>query len=318
MLCLRHLSLPRLFTLRFEGHALVAAAFLAALFAFPARGHAQQPPAAPAPSAARILLLPRRALAGERITLAVLDINGRLTPGVTVTFSSGDRVTTDATGRATLAAPSAPGTIFASIAGRPGRVPLTVVALHALTGASGTPHAQESSTPRLAVRAVPRFALLADRFTLSGTGFCGAADANRVLIAGHPALVLAASSLALAILPPEGLPAGPAEVTLSCGARAAPPFSLLFVSLELVASSTPLAPGEKRELVILVHGTTERVPLEALNLAPQIAELAGGNPVRLPSTGGPENSAHLQLLGRSRGSFLISIRLVPSYTPPHR
>jgi len=318
VLCLRHFSLPRLFTLRFEGHARVAAAFLAAVLAFPVLSHAQQPPAAPAPSAARILLLPRRALAGERITLAVLDINGRLTPGVTVTFSSGDRVTTDTTGRATLAAPSAPGTIFASIPGRPGRVPLTVVALRTFTGAGGTPHAQESSTLRLVVRGVPRFALLADRFTLSGTGFCGAADANRVLIAGRPGLVLAASSLALAILPPDGLPAGPAEVTLSCGTRAAPPFSLRFVSLELVASSTPLAPGEKREIVILVHGTTERVPLEARNLAPEIAELAGGNPVRLSSTGGPENSARLQLLGRSHGSFLISIRLVPSYAPPHR
>jgi len=299
-------------TLRLEGLTLIAVAFLAALFVFPALGHAQQPPAAPAPSAARILLLPRRALAGERITLAVLDFNGRLTPGVSVTFSSGDRVTTDATGRATLAAPSAPGTFFASIPGRPGRVPLTLVAPPSLAGAGGT------SLPRLAVRAVPRFVLLADRFDLFGTGFCGAADANRVLIAGQPALVLAASSLVLTILPPDGFPAGPAEVTLACGERAAPPFSLHFVSLELVASSTPLAPGEKRDLVILVHGTAERVPLEVRNLAPQIAELAGGNPVRLPSTGGPENSAHLQLFGRSHGSFLISIRLVPSYVPPHR
>ncbi|MBZ5701983.1 MAG: Ig-like domain-containing protein [Acidobacteriia bacterium] len=309
MLRLPHLSRSRLLALSFAGPALVAAAILAALSVFPALSPAQQPPA---PSAARILLLPRRALAGERITLAVLDYNGRLTPGVTVTFSSGDRVTTDATGRATLAAPSTPGTFFASIAGRPGRVPLTLVAPPVLTGAG------ETSLPRLVARAVPRFALLADRFDLFGTGFCGAADANRVLIAGQPALVLAASSLALTILPPDGLPAGPAEVTLACGERAAPPFSLQFVALELVASSTPLAPGEKRELVVLVHGTAERVPLEARNLAPQIAELAGGNPVRLPSTGGPENSARLQLLGRSRGSFLISIRLAPSYAPPHR
>ncbi|MBZ5539635.1 MAG: hypothetical protein LAN61_03835 [Acidobacteriia bacterium] len=318
MLRLRHFCFSRLFTLRLEGLALVAVTILAALSVFPALGHAQKLPAAPAPSAARILLLPRRALAGERITLAVLDFTGRLTPGVSVAFSSGDRVTTDATGRATLAAPSAAGTFFASISGRPGRVPLTIVASQALTGAGGTPRAGETSLPRLAVLAIPRFALLADRFDLFGTGFCGAADANRVLIAGQPALVLAASSLALTILPPDGLPPGPAEATLACGERAAPPFSLHFVSLELVASSAPLAPGEKRELVILVHGTAERVPLEARNLAPQIAELAGGNPVRLPSTGGPENSAGLQLFGRSHGSFLISIRLVPSYVPPHR
>ena len=64
----------------------------------------QQP--APSPAGARILLLPRRIVSGERATLAVLDVNGRLTPGVTVNFSNGDRVTTDQTGRGLFVAPS--------------------------------------------------------------------------------------------------------------------------------------------------------------------------------------------------------------------
>jgi len=54
---------------------------------------AQQSPLAPArPTAARILLLPRRIVSGERATLAVLDVNGRLAPGVTIRFSNGDHV----------------------------------------------------------------------------------------------------------------------------------------------------------------------------------------------------------------------------------
>src|SRR5215472_8272182 len=57
-----------------------------------ARAAAQQ---SPTPSGARILLLPRRAAAGEAATLAVLDMNGRLTPGATVIFTTGTRVTTD-------------------------------------------------------------------------------------------------------------------------------------------------------------------------------------------------------------------------------
>src|SRR5260370_25866988 len=72
---------------------------------------------APAASGARILLLPRRIVSGERATLAVLDVNGRLTPGVTVNFSNGDRLTTDATGRALFVAPLNPGVIYGSIAG---------------------------------------------------------------------------------------------------------------------------------------------------------------------------------------------------------
>src|SRR5260370_29238027 len=74
---------------------------------------AQHPPSA---SAARMLLLPRRIVSGERATLAVLDVNGQLTPGVTVNFSNGDRLTTDATGRALLVAPLNAGVIHASIA----------------------------------------------------------------------------------------------------------------------------------------------------------------------------------------------------------
>ena len=60
---------------------------------------------APPASGARILLLPRRIVSGERATLAVLDVNGRLTPGVTVSFSNGDKLTTNATGRALFVAP---------------------------------------------------------------------------------------------------------------------------------------------------------------------------------------------------------------------
>ncbi len=48
---------------------------------------------------ARILLLPRKMVSGDRATLAVLDVNGRLTPGGMVAFSNGDHVTTNATGR---------------------------------------------------------------------------------------------------------------------------------------------------------------------------------------------------------------------------
>src|SRR2546429_705987 len=64
---------------------------------------AQQTPLAPA--AARILLLPKRIVSGERATLAVLDTNGRLAPGVAIHFSNGDHLRTDATGRALFVAP---------------------------------------------------------------------------------------------------------------------------------------------------------------------------------------------------------------------
>jgi hypothetical protein len=274
--------------------AVVPAAFLLA---------AQKPPA---PFAARILLLPKRIVAGEPASLAVLDVNGRLTPGVTVNFSDGNHIVTNATGRALFVAPPKPGVIYATIGERSARDYTTVLTT-----------AEVSSSP-VHVSSAPQFASLADRFELIGAGFCGDADANSVQVAGKPALVLASSRASLIVLPPGDLDPGPANVETSCGKRAAPTFSMVFLDLSLDADSSPLAPGERRTLKVDVRGTAAKVPLEAVNLSPKIAELTGGNPAKASSSGGAENAARFELVGRERGNFLISVRLLPTTTPLRR
>jgi len=259
---------------------------------------------APAASGARILLLPRRMVSGERATLAVLDVSGRLTPGVTVNFSNGDKLATDPTGRALFVAPLTPGVLFASIAGRPGRVTTAVI----------PPSEAASSSPE--IDSAPRVASLADRFEILGRGFCGDADSNQVSVASHPALVLASSPVSLVVLPPMDLGPGPATVDVSCAKHPAWPFPVTFAALDLDADSSPLKAGEHRALTVRVRGTTSKIALEARNLAPEIAELSGGNPIRLFSSGGAENFARFDLIGRKNGSFLISIRLIPSLARP--
>ena len=260
--------------------------------------------AAPAPSAARILLLPRRIVSGERATLAVLGVNGRLTPGSAITFSNGDHLKTDATGRALFVAPLSPGVIYGSIEGRPGRVSTLIL----------TP--AEASSPAMEISSAPRVASLTDRFELSGKGFCGDADANQVTIADQGALVLASSPLSLVVLPLMELPPGPAKVKVSCAKRDAPEFTVLFVGLDLQADSSPLKRGEHRTLTVRVSGTNEKIPLEARNLAPDVTELVGGNPVRRFSNGEEENAAHFEVIGLKNGTFLISIRLVSNLGKP--
>jgi hypothetical protein len=230
----------------------------------------------------------------------VLDVNGRLTPGVTVNFSNGDRLTTDVTGRALFVAPLNSGVIFGSIAGRAGRVATAILA------------PGEASSTSIEVSSAPRVASLTDRFELFGRSFCGDADANQVTIAGQPAIVLASSPAALVVLPSPDLQPGSAAVEISCAKRKAPPFSVTLVGLELEADSSPLKPGEHRGLTVHVRGTTAKIALEARNLAPEIAELSGGNPVRASSSGGAENLGKFEVVGRKNGNFLISIRLVPS------
>jgi len=261
----------------------------------------QEPPPA---SGARILIMPRKIVSGEHATLAVLDVSGRLTPGVTVEFSNGDALKTDATGRAMFVAPLNAEKIYAAIQGRTGRVASTIVP------------AVEAPSATLEVSLAPRLASLSDRFEFMGHGFCGDADANHVLIHGSPGLVLASSPAYLAVLPPADLQAGPAQVQVMCGQKSSPPFTVVFVSLELEAGNAALAPGEHRKLMVRVKGTTTKVNLEARNLAPEVAELQGATPVRAVSAGGADNVASFELVGKQRGSFVISIRLLAPLSAP--
>lgn len=290
----------------FRKAGLLAGSLVAVAIAAWAQQAAQAPqtPPAPAASGARILLLPRKIVTGERATLAVLDMNGRLTPGVIVVFSNGDKLTTNATGRAMFVAPLNIGTISGGIQGRSGRVSSTILSLG------------ELPANMLEVAAAPRAASLSDRFELLGHGFCGDADANRVTIGGVAALVLASSPAYLAVLPPIDMEPGPKPVQVSCGQKMSGPFTVVFVNLELEANSAPLAPGEHRTLTVHVRGSTAKINLEARNLAEDVAELQGGATVRAMSTGGAENVAKFELVGKKRGSFVVSIRLLAPLGPP--
>jgi len=114
--------------------------------------------------------------------------------------------------------------------------------------------AVESPSATLEVALAPRVASLSDRFEFMGHGFCGDADANHVLIHGSPGLVLASSPAYLAVLPPADLQPGPAQVQVTCGQKSSPPFTVVFVSLELEAGNPALAPGEHRKLTVRVKG----------------------------------------------------------------
>jgi hypothetical protein len=254
-------------------------------------------PAPPPAGGARILLLPRLLVAGERATLAVLDVNGRLTPNVEVTFSNGDRLKTDTTGRALFAAPLTPGVITAALPGRGGRVNSVVLAPAAI------------DTPGISVTTVPRVASISDRFDVLGQGFCGDADANSVTIGGQKALVLAASPLALVVLPPAEAEPGASRVEISCAKQSASSFQMTFVELVLEADGSPLAHGEHRTLRVVVHGSAAKLSLEARNLAPDVAELVGGVLAKQATSGEAPNAAKFEVIGKKKGSFLISIRL---------
>src|SRR5580704_15607040 len=75
---------------------------------------AQGPPKSQT-SAPRTIVLPQKMRAGDPATLGVLDAAGRMTAGAVVVLSTGQKVTTDSTGRALFVAPSEPGVMTAKI-----------------------------------------------------------------------------------------------------------------------------------------------------------------------------------------------------------
>jgi hypothetical protein len=62
---------------------------------------------------------------------------------------------------------------------------------------------------------------------------------------------------------------------------------------------------------VRARGTHERLVVEAHNLSSGVATIAGGDPLRLETSGGERNIGRFAIVGRHPGDFLIKIRLVP-------
>jgi hypothetical protein len=254
---------------------------------------AQQPPQATS------LVVPHRIIAGQPATLAALAADGSLVPGVVVEFSGGQRVTTDETGRATFSAPEQPGVLLARIAGTN-------------LGGSTTVFAPRGDQPGgLRLLRYPRIVALGDRFILSGSGFRGEADANRVRLGGQPAVVLAASPEALVALPSPRTDRGAAQLEIEVAGERAGPVAVTVVVLELASGRNRIGPGERAAVVVRVRGSEQRLELEARNRSPEIVTLLGGDVQRVTTRGGSVNTAVVNLEGRRDGEFEISVRLMP-------
>lgn len=281
--------------------AILAACFACALSLIPSRGQA------PLPAAARgaAIVLPPKLVAGFPASLAVLDAEGALVPGARVEFAGGEHVVTDSTGRATFVVPELPsgsraGVLSLSLPG--GAAKETAVVLPAT-----------DSSPGVQIGDISYVIVAQDRFHVTGTGFRGEVDGTRAWIRERLALVLAASPVALVILPPPGLEPGPAEFVLEAARARSDPVTLTLVALEITAKKSTLAPNEKGRLRIGVRGSGQRLELEVRNLTPELVSLEDdAEAVRVHTRGGSNNYAEVNLLGKAPGEFSVSARLLPA------
>jgi hypothetical protein len=246
------------------------------------------------------IVLPPQLETEKPATLAVLDSEGRLMPGVKVVLSNGKRVTTDSTGRARFVVTSEPGTFSAEIEG--GGV-----------SASADVLAMQTAPPEgIVVTSYSHVAAMQDHIAVRGAGFRGDADLNRVTLQGQPALVLASSAVSLVIMAGPNAAPGPADFVVEVGVHKRGPLPLTLVTLEIEGPAGKLARGKKAQLVVHIRGTEEKLALALRNLSPGSVELIGGNMQRVVSSGGSQNKAAVGMRGIREGDFSVSVRLVPT------
>ncbi len=274
---------------------------------FPVLAGAQEAPRVQA-AAPRTIVLPQKMVAGVPATLAVLDAAGRMLPNVVVELSGGQKVTTDATGRALFAAPSEPGALTAQIPGQDVSASAPVV-----KSADPDPRTSaESPSTAMRVLAYPHFISLHDRFTMAGSGFRGDADANRVFLAGQACLVLASSPVSLVVLPGLHIPIGTITLRVTVAGHDAGSNPVVMVLLEFSGPAEAPRAGAQGKLTVRALGTRERLAVEVRNASPEIIQLPRGNVERVTTSGGERNAAEIETKFLASGDYMVTARLIPT------
>jgi hypothetical protein len=256
-----------------------------------------------------VIILPLKAVAGVQATLAVLDAQGRLLPNIEVVLSGGQKVTTDATGRALFKAPGVPGSLTAKTS-RAGITSTTSVV------ASEDPDPQLTSPgPSGAAKVVsyPHVMAIHDRFTLEGIGFRGAADSNHVSLNGDPCLVVAASPVSLVVLPGPSVPVGDVTLEVTVAGMEAGQFPVSAVLLEISGPAEGVNAGAVGKLFVRARGSTQPLMLEVRNGSPGVIQLSKGNIQRVKTSGGDENIAAVEVKFVSGGNYSVSARLISAW-----
>lgn len=242
------------------------------------------------------IVLPPRLMAGHPATLAVLGVDGKLAPGVSVTLGDGQTLTTDRTGRAVFTVPATGDYLLAKGSGA------SVAAL--IDPAAGASEPKETTLPSIVS--------IRDRFWICSAGLRGDADANRVTINNEPALVLAASPECLVALPSPRVTPGPATISVeSPGTQAT--LKTTLVALDFDVPQPGLVPEKKSLLAVRVRGSDQKLGIVVENQTPGVLRFVHGDAQELLTEGGAQNSATVEVQAIRSGDY--SFRAHPLGAP---
>jgi hypothetical protein len=239
------------------------------------------------------IVLPARLVSGQPATLAVLGVDGRLAPEITVQLGNDQRVKTDKAGRASFTVPVGGSVLVATAAGN---------------SAAALVDPSVSAAPAQGP-AVPPVVSQLDEFPICGSGFSGDADSNHVTLNDDRAFVLAASPECLAVLAsPRAIP-GPAKISIETpGAQWNAATTL--VSLHFDPPLPPLVPERRSRLALHVQGSDQALRILVQNKTPGVLRFLRGDGQELLTSGGAQNSADVAVQAITTGNFSFHARIL--------
>ncbi|MFZ0883880.1 MAG: hypothetical protein WAN14_10810 [Candidatus Acidiferrales bacterium] len=239
------------------------------------------------------IVLPARLVSGQPATLAVLGVDGRLAPNITVKLGNDQRVKTDKTGRASFTAPMGGSVLIATAAGN------SAAALVDPDVSTAQAHAP------IVAPVVSQF----DEFPIYGTGFSGDADSNHVTLNDDRAFVLAASPECLTVLAsPRAIP-GPAKISIETpGGQWSAATTL--VSLHFDPPLPALVPEKRSKLALHVQGSDQALRILVENKTPGVLRFLRGDRQEVLTSGGAQNSADVAVQAITTGDFSFHARIL--------
>jgi hypothetical protein len=239
------------------------------------------------------IVLPPRLVGGQPATLAVLGVDGRLAGGIAVEVGNGQHVKTDKSGRAFFTVPTDAGVLIATAAGD---------SAASLIDPPATAAGEQAAIVAPVVSQV-------DRFSVCGGGFRGDVDANRASINGERAFVLASSPECIVVLAsPRALP-GPAKILIETpGAQWNATTTL--ASLHFDPPLPPLVPEKRSKLALHVQGTDQALRVWVENQTPGVLRFLRGDRQEVLTSGGPQNSAEIEVQAVATGDFSFHGRIL--------
>jgi hypothetical protein len=269
-----------------------------------AQAGAQNSPEPP-PRIPTQIILPQKLVASAPATLAVVDVDGLLVPKVTVEISGGQRVITDASGRAAFNAPKNSGMMAAQISPQGITAYAFVLAPSPAAATLGTP--APASTVR--ILSYPKFLSKSDKFAMSGVGFRGEADTNRVFLGDQQSFVLASSPVSLVVFPGAHVSAGGTSLSVTIAGKGSVSIPVSVVQLDVMDSAVPTNAGARGTLAVHARGTEVPLAIEVVNKSPDVVQFPQGAVQRLTTSGGKNNFAQVTTKSLKEGDYVVTARL---------